>query len=332
LVVLSQLHILAAIMNTFVVVSASLALTSSGRRAKFPSEEMPDTGIAAESLSKLLLSISPAFAELRPLAKQSRVNVQHNIFNTQRSETPLMRGGAIPIEKRTDFPVVVGIASLLCLISGMVNIISFLVMGIPCTHHTGSATHIGRLVGTTTAFGDLTPGAAALSILVLVATYVAGAGAAGFAKCNGENAFAGKTSWGLMASALIVAAGVALRQATGLVTPTMALWSFSQGLQNAISTSAAAFVGFPVRTTHVTGAATDLGSGLGQWLSAKMAGTSAPSLRKPIVFGSSIFFFGLGGYIARYLVPIYGALSGLVPAVLLAVLSLGRPFFKTVSE
>jgi uncharacterized membrane protein YoaK (UPF0700 family) len=317
-------------MNTFVVVLASLALTSSGRRAKIPSSETPETGIATESLSKLLLSINPnpAFA----LDRQSRVNVQHDSINIQRRETPLMRGGAIPIEKRTDFPVVVGTASLLCLISGMVNIISFLEMGIPCTHHTGSATHCARLVGTTTAFGDLTPGAAALSIIVLLVTYVAGAGAAGFAKCNGENVFAGKTSWGLLATALIVAAGAYLRQVTGLVTPTMALWSFSQGLQNAISTSAAAFVGFPVRTTHVTGAATDLGSGLGQWLSAKIGGTDAPSLRKPIVFAASIFFFGLGGYIARFLVPMYGALSALVPAALLAVLSLGRPFFKTVSE
>jgi len=249
----------------------------------------------------------------------------------RRGETPLMMG-AVPIEKRTDFGAVLGTASFMCLISGMVNAISFLEVGIPCAHHTGSATHIGRLVGTTAPFGGLTPGAASLGLFVIVAAYVSGAAVAGFAKCDGEKVFAGKTSWGLLASALIVAAGVAFRVVNGAVGPTLAIWSFSQGLQNAISTSAAAFVGFPVRTTHVTGAATDLGSGLGQWLSAKMGGKPVPSLRKQVVFAASMFFFGLGGLIARFLQPIYGSLSALLPAFLLALLAIGRPFGTTKSD
>jgi hypothetical protein len=72
------------------------------------------------------------------------VHLRPHLLEEAQGATPIEKPaaqGPIPIEKRTDFPVVLGTASMLCLISGMVNIISFLVMGIPCTHHTGSATH-----------------------------------------------------------------------------------------------------------------------------------------------------------------------------------------------
>lgn len=321
----------------FSVLASALFIITSGRTT-FNNKE-PEPEIAAKTLSNLLLSFNHANAATDPrfASRHGRPHALHSDIHlvkkdlAPRGGTPL-RMGAVPIEKRTDFGAVLGTASSLCLISGMLNVIAFMDMGIPCTHHTGSATHIGRLVGTCTAFGGLTPGAASVSLLALVAAYVAGAGAAGFAKCDGEKVFAGKTSRGLLASAFIIAAGVALRVANGAVAPTLALWSFSQGLQNAISTSAAAFVGFPVRTTHVTGAATDLGSGLGQWLSAKMGGKPLPSLRKQTVFAASMLFFGLGGFIARFLQPIYGSLSALLPAALLALLAIGRPFGTTVSD
>lgn len=237
--------------------------------------------------------------------------------------TPLMRGGQKnPLEDQ--FGNVIGTASLLTLISGIVNIVAFMEVGIPCTHHTGSATHVGRLVGTTIEFGDLVAGSAGASILLLIVTYVMGAAVAGFSDCDGEKPYAGKISWGLCGSALAIAAGAILRHVTGSITPFLAILSFSQGLQNAITTSAAKFVGFPVRTTHVTGSATDLGSGLGQWLKASVEGKTPASLKKQMVFGAGIASFIVGGYVGRLLHPIFGALTAILPAALLLMVGFGR--------
>mmetsp|Transcript_83335 Transcript_83335/g.137821 ORF Transcript_83335/g.137821 Transcript_83335/m.137821 type:complete len:335 (+) Transcript_83335:117-1121(+) len=325
--------------RSLVIVLASVILSSNGRRVTMPSKEVPETASATrpvplKDLSKLLLAFNPAVTASRPtgLSKQNPFVGQRKAFDFQRGETPLMRGGAIPIEKRTDFGAVVGTASLLSMASGMVNIIAFLEMGIPCTHHTGSATHAGRLIGKLQGFGDLDPATAGLSIALLVVTYVLGAAVSGATKGEGEKVFAGKLSLGILGSALTIAFGAVLRQMTGLIVPILAIWSFASGWQNAITTSAAAFVGFPVRTTHMTGAATDLGSGLGQWFSAVMGGKPAPSLRKPIVFGSCILAYGVGGFLARLIQPTYGALTALLPAALLALLALPRPVFTTVSE
>lgn len=240
-----------------------------------------------------------------------------------------MRGGQAPIETRGDFGKVITIASFLTLISGILNSVAFLEMGIPVTHHTGSALHVGRLMGTTTEFGSLAAGTAGASILLLVITYVLGAAVAGFSKCKGEAPYEGKVSWSLCGSAAMMAVGAALRHMHGAILPTLAIWSFSQGLQNAVTTAAAGFIGFPIRTTHVTGSATDLGTGLGQYVAAIQEKASPPSLRKPMVFAAGIAAFALGCFIGAVLHPMYGATAAFLPAGLLSYIALGRPGFRT---
>merc|ERR1739845_73165 len=107
------------------------------------------------------------------------------------------------------------------------------------------------------------------------------------------------------------------------------LWAFSQGMQNSITRRCSSL---PVCTTHMTGYMTDLGTGLGAWVLAKKGGQTPPSLKKPLLFGLSIFAFAVGGLVAKVSREVIGVRVALVPALLMALLGSGAiPLVATKS-
>jgi len=223
-----------------------------------------------------------------------------------------------PLETRTDFDRLVLGASLLSAISGMVNAVAILEMSSTVAHHTGNASHFGRLLGKD-----------GFRFLSLMVAYVVGAGSASFGDCDGDAIFAGRTSEGLLGVAGAVAAGAAMKGLFGAKTVPLLLWAFSQGLQNGITSR---FNGLALRTTHMTGALTDAGLVLGQWAQAQYRGTQPPSLRKPTLFLSCVLSFAAGGFVVSFLWMILGALAATVPSGALAALATGHVNLTMIME
>jgi len=126
-----------------------------------------------------------------------------------------------------------------------------------------------------------------------------------------------------------VAAGAGSKSIFGLKSLALLLLSFSQGLQNGITSR---FSGLALRTTHMTGALTDAGLILGQWVRARYHGKEPPSLRKPKLFLLCVLSFAAGGFIANLLRKVLGTSAALVPASLLALVASGRLTISDIKD
>jgi len=235
-----------------------------------------------------------------------------------RSEKALAPPPQVPIEKRPDYNTVLWMSALLSFASGVVNALAILDMAMTVAHHTGNASHTGRLLGES-----------AMKFFTLMVAYAVGAGIVGFSKSDGEAVYSGRYSPGLLAAAIAVAGGSMVRwfgtsesssYTDGRAMVTLALWSLSQGMQNAISRKCSSM---PVCTTHMTGYLTDFGSTLGAIVRASSTNEAGPSPLKPGFFGLSIFTFAAGGYAAKVMLPSYGAQAALLPAAIMTVVALG---------
>mmetsp|Transcript_23714 Transcript_23714/g.67817 ORF Transcript_23714/g.67817 Transcript_23714/m.67817 type:complete len:309 (-) Transcript_23714:76-1002(-) len=209
-----------------------------------------------------------------------------------------------PLEKRVDFNTVLWMSAFLSLLSGIVNAVAIIQMGGTVAHHTGNASHAGRLAGSD-----------GMRFLVLMVAYLAGAGVQGACKSDGEALYSGRFSPGLLGSALVVVAGALIHYCGGSALVALPLLSFSQGLQNAISRKCSSL---PVCTTHMTGYLTDAGAGLG--LCAR-AGGRVPLKTK--FFLISILAFVVGGTIAKVMRDSVGVMAALAPAVVMALCAFG---------
>lgn len=141
--------------------------------------------------------------------------------------------------------------------AGMVNTVSFRIWGVYVSHMTGTSTAIGlRLEGF---HHDKHEDDILIQALFLVLSFVLGSFTCGLLIDKNQVHFGGKSLYGvaLLGNALLL--GIAM-----LVSkPTLSgcLSAGACGLQNAMCTS---HFGAVVRTTHVTGTLTDIGSTLGR--------------------------------------------------------------------
>lgn len=145
-------------------------------------------------------------------------------------------------------------AALLAATAGFVNAVALAVAARPVSHYTGS---VARLAG------DLADGqpADALSVVLLLGAFFAGAAAAG--ALVGTRYLLPRGRYGavlVLEGGLLAASAAALgpRPLAGL-----ALAAAACGLQNGMANN---FYGVVVRTTHVSGLVTDLAVATGQWL------------------------------------------------------------------
>mmetsp|Transcript_43243 Transcript_43243/g.80581 ORF Transcript_43243/g.80581 Transcript_43243/m.80581 type:complete len:315 (+) Transcript_43243:58-1002(+) len=231
------------------------------------------------------------------------------------TEQPLP-AAAGPAEKRPDYSSFVMICNVLCFASGFVNALAIIDMGMTVSHQSGNTSHTGRLI--------MNGGA---KFFHLMLSFAAGSFVAGYSRCDQEAVYQGRYSPNLLAAAFAVVAGCVIhhcKSQAGVVnddaSECLLLWAFSQGIQNGITRRCSSL---PVCTTHFTGYLTDFGVGLGLWSRAQADGQEPPTLLKVFLFGSGIFFFGLGGVAAMETHSAWGAQAALIPAAIMAAVAGG---------
>jgi uncharacterized membrane protein YoaK (UPF0700 family) len=227
-----------------------------------------------------------------------------------KQEPPPPTPAPVPVEKRLDLNRVTVLAVMLSGISGMVNAVAILQMGGTVAHHTGNASHAGRLAGVD-----------GMRFAVLMVAYFVGAGVTGFRRSNGEDPVTGKSSPALFGCAIAVAGGGIVHWASGDSLLALPILSFSQGIHNGVTSK---FSSMPLRTTHMTGTLTDTGAACGAWLRSVVVGDApAPPSNKTVFLLLTLFAFSFGGVLAKMATDRIGSLAVLPPAALLAVLALG---------
>eukprot|EP00437_Effrenium_voratum_P003410 CAMPEP_0181422972 /NCGR_PEP_ID=MMETSP1110-20121109/13889_1 /TAXON_ID=174948 /ORGANISM="Symbiodinium sp., Strain CCMP421" /LENGTH=313 /DNA_ID=CAMNT_0023546085 /DNA_START=41 /DNA_END=982 /DNA_ORIENTATION=+ len=221
-----------------------------------------------------------------------------------------------PAEKRPDYSSFVMISNILCFTSGFVNALAIIDMGMTVSHQTGNTSHTGRLIMN-----------GGIKFFHLMLAFATGSFVAGFSKCDQEAIYQGRYSPNLLAAAFAVMFGCLVHYckaqagiANDDASECLFLWAFSQGIQNGITRRCSSL---PVCTTHFTGYLTDFGVGLGLWARAQADGAEPPTLLKVFLFGSGIFFFGLGGVAAMETHPAWGAQAALIPAAIMAAVAGG---------
>lgn len=216
---------------------------------------------------------------------------------------------ATPFDKRADVDRITFMNAYLALMSGMVNAVAFLEMGMLVSHMTGNTTHTGRTWGTS-----------GMKFLSIILAFMIGSGVVGASNVDTEAWIKRRHSGPLMASAVAVASGMIVKDAMGSTKMSLLLLAFSQGILNAITRKCTAM---PICVSHVTGYATDAGMILGGWMKASMNKEDPPSLKKPTIFIISMITFALGGYFATLLVPRLGVTTLALPAAGTALAAAG---------
>ncbi len=194
-------------------------------------------------------------------------------------------------------PVVLIGGVLLALIAGFINAVALRVSDLAATHVTGSVSRLSSDL----ADGDDTD---LLRVLPLVASFIGGAILAGIVV--GRDTLRLGRHYGLamlIEAALLVAAAFTLHAgyAGGIF-----LAAGAAGLQNGMAST---YGGLIVRTTHVTGIATDIGFLLGRWITHRDV--------EPWKFGLLFALFGsffAGGLIGWLASGPMEALALLMPA------------------
>jgi uncharacterized membrane protein YoaK (UPF0700 family) len=220
---------------------------------------------------------------------------------------------------------------MLCFAAGAVNATTLLACDVFVTHVTGSVTDLGM------EFARLT---ILLDFLTVVTCFVVGAMTAGFLingrATRGKPPYFSLPLW--MTSVIIVV--VAVGGNMGFFGPfggvvnefldfvMLSLLSFAMGLQNA---AVATSTGQLVRTTHLTGPATDLGLHLADLFSATTAQQRIAARRNALLRAGKIMSFALGAGVAVPLSHNFEFLALLMPAsviVLATFLSFAFPSTK----
>ncbi|MGP1347781.1 MAG: YoaK family protein [Phycisphaerales bacterium] len=143
---------------------------------------------------------------------------------------------------------------VLAAIAGFLNVVLIAGAGVPVTHMTGTVSRLSS---------DLGAGNSAdiLFVLPVFGCFIIGAGISGVVIGKASLRLGEPYGIAMMLEAgLLVLAAVVVRWS---ITPGVLLVAMAAGLQNAMASS---YGGLIVRTTHLTGIATDLGFLLGQWL------------------------------------------------------------------
>ncbi len=198
-------------------------------------------------------------------------------------------------------PTWVGVgAFLLSLSGGCINAFTLVsAIALPVSHYTGTSSALAIAV----ASGDV---GRTLMLFGLIATFVAGAAASGLLIRDYHLKLGRRYGVALMAESVLV--GLAFVAYADDPTVSLFLLAFACGLQNAMATT---YSGAVVRTTHVTGILTDLGTQLAKALLGNKVDTARVALFLSILSG-----FILGGVLSASLYPVIGRYTLFVVVVL----------------
>lgn len=206
---------------------------------------------------------------------------------------------------------------MLCFAAGAVNATTMLACGRFVTHVTGTVTRIGAEVAHLNLM---------LDFALVLACFIAGAFAAGML-LHGSARRGRRPPFSLpLWVAAGTTAGVALMGHQGVLGPFggsvdelgdfvhLCALGFAMGLQNA---AVATSTGQLVRTTHLTGPATDLGVHLADLLVADVE-TKRLARRHAALRAGKIVSYAVGAAVAAVLCARFGYLTLLVPALVMA--------------
>lgn len=220
------------------------------------------------------------------------------------------------------------------LCAGLVNVVAYSSFGVYVSHATGTTTAIGlRIEGYHTGRHDFEPLSKALALL---SSFLAGAFLCGLLIDKNQVHFGGKALYGvaLIGNAILLVLSVlAFPNFSGAMLAACAC-----GLQNAMCTS---HFGAVVRTTHVSGTITDIGSTCGRmamiflrngcWrsrLNVLERAEVGVDARKLLVLGPMWIFFLLGTILGAYLESALGIYAMLVPASVTFTFGCFYTFFR----
>ncbi|GJM18736.1 MAG: DUF1275 family protein [Phycisphaeraceae bacterium] len=190
---------------------------------------------------------------------------------------------------------------LLAGIAGYVNVVVIALGGPPVTHVTGTVSRLSADLGR----ADVND---ALFVLSLVASFIAGAGVSGFVL--GTQTLRLGRRYGvavLIEAVLLGSATVLFPHAFGIA---VLLAAGAAGLQNGMASSYRHLI---LRTTHVTGIATDLGFELGR----RLAGHRVEAWHFVLLLGL-LLAFGTGGVLGAFAHRDHGVQALTLPTALLA--------------
>jgi len=140
------------------------------------------------------------------------------------------------------------IAFVMAGLAGHVNSVMLMAFGLPVSQMTGMASHLSEGMAT------VTP-SVVITALIILAGFIGGATLSGLLIGRRPFPESPRYGWGLGVESLLLATAVVC-VLLGLATAALAAAAIACGLQNAL---VASYRGLLIRTTHVTGIATDLG-------------------------------------------------------------------------
>lgn len=191
----------------------------------------------------------------------------------------------------------------LAFVAGAINAAGFILIG----HYTSHMTGIASSVGDALAINNLR---AALAALMFLACFIGGAVTTALLVNHMRDRRAGEEYRAvLLLEAALLALFIALASSAAPLWLLIALPCFLMGLQNALITKISGAI---IRTTHVTGLATDLGIELGRALYQRLSGNANMTLHPDKIRLTAML---LGSFIT-------GGIAGAFGAVHLSALSL----------
>ena len=206
------------------------------------------------------------------------------------------------------------LAGLLSSMAGALNAVGFLIAG----------SFTANMTGNISAFADHLAGGAiliSLSFIGLVAAFVGGASMAALAIQIGERRHI-RSIYALAIAAeaiilLLLGMALALSSANAHETFLVVVLSFVMGLQNAVTTMISRA---RVRTTHVSGMATDIGIELAALFGNN--GSQADTVRKVRLHSLTLASFAIGGVCGALLFHLVGSWLFVIVAIVLLTIAL----------
>ena len=163
---------------------------------------------------------------------------------------PLHRGSGWSRESA----VAIAGGGLLACVAGYVDAVFFRLANIAVTHVTGSAARVSA-DATTGRFDD------AAAVVSVIAAFIVGAGVSGYIIGASELRLGRRYGIALLIEGLLL--GLSALAFDWSIAASVLLAAAAAGLQNAMAST---YAGLIVRTTHLTGIATDIGFLAGLWL------------------------------------------------------------------
>lgn len=201
---------------------------------------------------------------------------------------------------------VLAVSAVLAASAGYTNVVLLRSEFTAVTHITGTVSTLSADVGAS----DVKD---AVRVLSIIASFICGAMISGFI-LGGESLRLGRPyGVAMMTQGLLLTAGTALLW-QGFPMGVQAV-AVSAGLQNAMASS---YGGLIIRTTHVTGVATDLGFRLGAWI--RRRETEVWTL---VHLGALIGGFFVGGVVGAIAAARWGSGALLIPAGIVTALGAG---------